>query len=53
MHFDSEMPVIERCIAAPVTRVGNRQRDIVAEEIDSNDLPLPRLTRYREQAFAG
>ena len=48
------MAVIERGIAAPVARVGEREGDIVAEEIDARDLPLPcGLARDREQAFAG
>jgi len=35
------MSVVERGIGTPVARVGEREADIVAEEIDTLDLPLP------------
>jgi hypothetical protein len=35
------MSVVERRIGAPVATVGEREADIVAEEIDTLDLPLP------------
>src|SRR4029453_18959015 len=48
------MSMVERGIGAPVARVGDREADIVAEEIDTLDLPLPHgPPRDREQAFAG
>ena len=47
------MTVIESRIMPPVATVGQRDGDVVAQEIDAPDLPSPRLARYREQAFAG
>jgi hypothetical protein len=35
------MSVVERGIGTPVARVGERETDIIAEEIDALDLPLP------------
>src|SRR5712691_6490776 len=51
VELDAEMAVIERRIGPPVPTVGQREGDVVTQEIDGCDLPLPGPARHREQAF--
>src|ERR1700736_3508707 len=53
VELDAKMPVIESCIMTSVASVGQGDGDIVSQKICARDLPLPRLARHREQAFAG
>src|SRR5262249_50843428 len=52
VKLDAEVPVVERRITTAVAAVGQRDGDIVTQEIDRCDLPLPPSARDREQTFA-
>src|SRR5207248_11799495 len=52
MELYPEMPVVECCVVPAVARIRQRQRDVIAEEIDGSDLPATAVARCREQAFA-
>jgi hypothetical protein len=52
VELDAEVAVIERCVTSAVATVGQRDGDIVAQEIDRRDLPLVHFARDREQTFA-
>src|SRR5262249_5600825 len=53
VQLDPEVAVIERRIVTSVARIGQRERDIVAKEVDAGDIPGRSLALDREQAFAG
>jgi hypothetical protein len=58
VKLDAEMAVIERRVMPAVALVAQRERDVVAEEIDARDLPsaLRRaapIAGELEQALAG
>ena len=43
MHLDAEMAVVERGIVPAVARIGQRQGDVVAEEVGAFDRPAGRV----------
>src|SRR5919201_6534069 len=47
------MTVVERRITAPVAAIGQRDRNIVPEEIDRRDLPMWAVAADGEQPFSG
>jgi hypothetical protein len=46
------MAVVERCVTRTVARVGKRDRDIVAEEIDIADTPASAVPLDGEKALS-
>src|SRR5215831_9662666 len=52
MEFHSKMTMIECRIGPPVAPIGQRERDVVAEEIERADIPAAAVTGRGEQAFA-
>src|SRR5262249_37330068 len=51
--LDAEMTLVERRGTPPVATVAEREGDVVPQKLDPPELPLLRLARDREQAFAG
>src|SRR5438105_4759081 len=52
VKFDAKMPVVESRITSSIARIGQRDGNVVSEEIHGRDLPISVATN-REKPLAG